>query len=186
MEPLVFDTEVTPRKSPPRKKAEPDDFVVCPFVVAVDTREQASWGFREIKSDANKGGVPVVVRVERKGLKTGDYSIVGHENVIAIERKEKGDLFHCMGADRERFEDQVRRLNEIKHAFLVVEADWQSVLSGHVNSQLLPKVVHRTVVSWQFKYTNVKWWFMPSKGMAEVTGYRLLERYWKGLEVTDV
>lgn len=181
MDSIVFDTEIAGRKSPPRKQAEPDEFVVCPFTVVVDTREQSSWGFRGIKSDANKGGVPIVVRTERKGLKTGDYSIVGHEEVIAIERKEKGDLFHCMGADRERFEDQVRRLNELRFAFLVVEADWQSVLQGHVNSQLLPKVVHRTVVSWQFKYPGVKWWFMPSKGMAEATGFRLLERYWRWL-----
>lgn len=183
MDEVVIDTDITPRKSPPRKPRDAEDFDVCPFTVLVDTREQANWGFRGIRSDANKGGAPLIVKTERRGLKTGDYSIDGHEGVIAIERKEKGDLFHCMGADRERFEEQVRRLSELQFGFVIVEADWDSIFKGHANSQLLPKVIHRTVISWGLKYPSVHWFLMPTRESAEATCFRVLEKYWRNLEL---
>ena len=158
-----------------------DGFVVCPFDIAIDTREQAAWGFRDLIADARDKNRNIIVKTERKTLQTGDYSIVGHESSIAIERKEKGDLFHCMGADRERFERQVQRLNELPNSHLIIEADWKSVWSGHPNSQLKPKVVHRTVISWTLRYRGVHWWLCPSRAIAEATAFRILESYWKKL-----
>lgn len=155
------------------------DFAVCPFVIAVDSREGAPWHFRSIRADAKDKNATLIVRTERKGLATGDYSIVGHENQIAIERKEKGDCFHCMGADRERFEKQVQRLSELPHGYVIVEADWLSVFAGHPQSQLRPKVIHRTVISWTLRYPTVNWFFAPTRAFAEATCFRLLESYWK-------
>lgn len=155
--------------------------MVCPFAVAIDTREQAPWGFRGLVADARDKNCDIIVKTERKTLQTGDYSIVGHEQQIAIERKEKGDLFHCVGADRERFERQVQRLSELPRGHVIIEADWKSVFAGHPNSQLKPKVIHRTVVSWSLRYGNVHWWLCPTRGFAEATAFRILESYWKKL-----
>lgn len=164
---------------PPAAEAAGTEFAVCPFTVAIDTREQAPWGFRTLRGDARQGNAPLIVRTERKALQTGDYSIVGHEHQIAIERKEKGDCFHCMGADRERFERQVQRLSLIPHGYVIVEADWMSVFSGCENSKLKPKVVHRTVISWQLKYRSVHWFLCPTRAFAEATAFRILESYWR-------
>lgn len=163
------------------EKSAQEDFAVCPFTVAVDTREQAGWTFRGIRGDARDKNAPVIVRTERKTLQTGDYSIVGHEQQIAIERKEKGDCFHCMGADRERFEQQVQRLSLLPHGYVIVEADWLSVWAGHPNSQLKPKVIHRTIISWQLRYRSVHWFLCPSRAFAEATAYRILESYHRKL-----
>lgn len=159
------------------KKAAPEEFIVCPFTVAVDSREQAPWHFRSIRADARDNNAPLIVRTERKTLKTGDYSIVGHEHQIAIERKEKGDCFHCMGADRERFEKQVQRLSELPFGYVIVEADWLSIWGGHPNSQLKPKVIHRTVISWQLRYRSVHWFLCPTRAFAESTAFRILESF---------
>lgn len=172
-------TAVAPRS------ASPDDFVLCPFTIAVDTREQANWTFRSMQSDAKDKKLPIVIRTERKTLQTGDYSIVGHEQQIAIERKEKGDCFHCMGKDRDRFEKQVQRLSELPHGHLIVEADWASVFAGHPNSQLKPKVVHRTVISWTLRYPSVHWWLCPSRAFAEATAFRILESFFRKFGAGD-
>lgn len=161
----------------PSRSSTVNDFAVCPFTVVVDTREGAPWHFRSIRADAKENNAPLIVRTERKTLKTGDYSIAGHEHQIAIERKEKGDCFHCMGADRERFEKQVQRLSELPFGYVIVEADWLSIWGGHSNSQLKPKVIHRTVISWQLRYRSVHWFLCPTRAFAESTAFRILESF---------
>lgn len=155
------------------------DCVVCPFTVIVDTREQHPFSFRDIKADAPHKGIPFIVKTSAKGLSTGDYSIEGLEAEIAIERKGKPDLFNCMGQDRTRFEEQIKRLNEMPFAALVIEANWESIWAGTPNSRLLPKSIHRTVIAWQQRYPRVHWWPCPTRQFAEATTFRILERYWK-------
>ena len=161
------------------KTREPEALVVCPFTIGIDTREQSPWGFRDVRADAKDNHAPIVSKVDRMTLKTADYSTIWHEAPIAIEQKEKGDCFHCMGKDRERFERQVQRLAEIPHSHVIVEADWQSVFSGHPRSELKPKVIHRTIISWQQKYRNVHWFLCPTRSFAEATAFRILESYHK-------
>ena len=168
-----------------RTDAQVDDFAICPFVVIRDSREQSPWCFRSLRTDASAGRKPLIIQVEDLGIPTGDYSIKGHHGTIAIERKEKGDLFHCMGSDRERFENQVRRLNDIEHGYVIVECDWASVWAGHPRSELKPKVVHRTVISWTMRYPRVHWFFMPTRHVAEATAFRILERFHKNLPKTQ-
>jgi ERCC4-type nuclease len=164
-----------------------ENFIVCPFSVAVDTREQAGWTFRDLKADSRDKNAPIVVRTERKTLQSGDYSIVGHEYEIAIERKEKGDAFHCFGKDRERFERQIERLSQLQFGgYVIIEADWLSIWAGHPNSQLKPKTIHRTIISWQMRYRNVHWFLCPTRGFAEATAFRILDAYWRKYVVAAV
>ena len=158
------------------------EFVTCPFTVVVDSREQAPFRFSNFKSDAKQHNKPIIIRTVRKGLKTGDYSIEGHEDQIAIERKEFGDFYNCCGQDRERFQRQLERLNEIKVAAIVVEAGLNSVVTGHPQSRLNPKTVFRSVIAWQQRLPNINWWFCYSRRLAEAVSFRILERYWKELE----
>lgn len=157
------------------------EFKLCPFTVIIDTREQAPFHFRTLKADADSGRVPLVVEVERKGIPTGDYSIVGHESSIAIERKSLPDLLHCCGQDRDRFQKQLDRLNELQVAALVVEADWTALLKGHPMSKISPKTVYRSIIAWQQRLPNIHWWLCPGRAFAETTTFRILERFHRDL-----
>lgn len=158
-----------------------DEFKVLPYSIIVDTREQASFFFRDIKVDRRDGGGRYIVPITRKSLKTGDYAIEGFEDRCAVERKSMEDLFHCVGSDRERFENQLRRLNELEHPFVVVEASWERIFRGCPRSQLKPKTVFRSVIAWQqgSEFENTHWWFLPSKRAAELATFRILDRFWK-------
>jgi DNA excision repair protein ERCC-4 len=57
-------------------------------------------------------------------LTTGDYSIQGLESIVAIERKELGDLLSCVGVEHERFEREVQRLLAYPVRCIVVESTW--------------------------------------------------------------
>lgn len=63
----------------------------------VDTREQAAWDLAPMK-------------IVSRGLDVGDYSILGLESVIAIERKSLPDFVMCCGGERERFQRELDRL----------------------------------------------------------------------------
>ena len=159
---------------------EATDYIACPFTVIIDSREQSSYSFRNIRTGAKDNNTPLIIKTERRGLATGDYAIAGLEDRCAVERKEMGDLFNCMGADRERFEQQLSRLNELDFGCVVVEADLMRIRRGHERSKLNPKTVHRSVIAYQIDYfPNVHWWFCPGKGYSEQTTFRILERYWK-------
>ena len=64
-------------------------------------------------------------------LATGDYSVKGLENIVAVERKSEGDLLGCVGRERERFEREVQRLLAYPVRCLVVESTWSAIELGH-------------------------------------------------------
>jgi ERCC4-type nuclease len=98
--------------------------------------------------------------------------------VIAIERKSQADLFGTLGQGRERFERELERLAGLLWAAVMVEADWAEVLSGFDRSRLNPKTIHRSVIAWQQRYPSIHWWFCGDRRLAEVTTFRILERWW--------
>jgi hypothetical protein len=99
---------------------------------------------------------------------------------VAIERKSLADLYSTLGQGRQRFARELERLNGYEFTAVVVEAEWSVVIgSPPAYSQLLPKTVYRSVIAWQVRYPKVHWWFVPGRDFAEVTTFRLLERYWK-------
>ncbi|MDE2097140.1 MAG: ERCC4 domain-containing protein, partial [Patescibacteria group bacterium] len=115
-------------------------------------------------------------------LKSGDYSLLGFENRIAIERKSLSDLFSTLGQGRDRFHRELERLaaTDYQFAAVVCEADWATVLaSPPERSMLRPKTVFRSVIAWQIRYPLVHWWFCPGRAFAEKVTFRLLERFWK-------
>lgn len=59
----------------------------------IDSREQAPYDFATYDVDTEPGT-----------LHTGDYSLAGFEDRVAIERKSLDDLIACLCVGRERFE----------------------------------------------------------------------------------
>jgi len=72
-------------------------------------------------------------------LTTGDYSVVGLEHHIAIERKNLMDLLGCVGQHRDRFEREVQRLLAYPVRALVVEATWADIEAGQWGPRSRPR-----------------------------------------------
>lgn len=155
--------------------------LTTPYTVVIDTREQRPFAFAGIRADARQHCRPLAVQTVRATLRQGDYSLVGHELAIAIERKSAADLYSTLAAGRGRFERELQRLNQLQFAAVVVEIDWHEILLGAPDgwSKLSPKTVYRSVIAWQQRYPRVHWWTCRGREFAEVTTLRMLERWWR-------
>lgn len=99
-------------------------------VVLVDRREQKPWSF----SSALFGTQPAT-------LATGDYSILGLEDRVAIERKSLGDLVGTVIRDWMRFRKELYRLAAFDFAAIIVEADVKDLWEGRFESEANPASV---------------------------------------------
>lgn len=181
-----------PDPSAPKKRRSPavsrgtlfppdDGLVVCPFTVLHDTREQAPWTFSGIAADARQHNRQIAVQVRPATLTTGDYTIEGYEQKLAIERKSLEDLYGTLGAGRERFEAEHYRMAEIVRAggfcCVIVESSLQqALLEPPLWSNLNPKTIDRTRLSWGIKF-GVPWLFEQDRRRAEVTAFRIMEKF---------
>lgn len=140
------------------------------MIIIRDSREQAGYTFSFLDPQ------PTVIAGT---LKTGDYSIQGFTNQITIERKSLPDAFGSFGRDRDRFERELTRLAEFLHAFIVIEADWRTILRRPPKySKLNPRTVLASVVAWQQRY-GVHFWCCPDRAFAERITYRILDRFYQ-------
>jgi len=83
-----------------------------------------------------------------KTLVTGDYSVVGLEHVVAIERKSLDDLLACVGQERERFGREVVRLLAYPVRCLVIESGWMALERGEWRSKVTPQAAVGSVLGW--------------------------------------
>lgn len=86
------------------------------FRIIVDTREQAEYTFE--------------CSVLRRKLDAGDYSVLGYEHRVAVERKSLADFVHTVIHDFDRFAVELDKLAGMEAASIVVEADLDAVLRG--------------------------------------------------------
>lgn len=164
------------------RPTKPDpEFIATPYRVVVDSREQAPYSFLGIKADKAQRNLPIVVRTVVKGLKTGDYSIEGMEDRIALERKNLSDLYSTLSQGRERFRAEMERLAALECRGVIVEADWGAILQPQPRSKLNPKTVYRTIISWQHRW-NIPWHLCTTRGFAERTAFRILNWFWEECE----
>jgi DNA excision repair protein ERCC-4 len=139
------------------------------LTIIKDTREQQGYSFANIKPKP---------KIINEGLKSGDYSIQGMEDEVAIERKSKADAFQSFGRNRKRFERELVRLSKMSFAAVVVEADWAEVLNNPPKrTRLSPKVLFVSRIAWEQRY-GIHFWFCFNREFAEKTTYRILERFY--------
>jgi len=108
--------------------------------IIIDTREQRPFHFDDWPTSAGT-------------LATGDYSIQGIEERVAIERKSLQDLVGCCGRDRERFKRELQRLKAYDCRAVIIEADAGQVVNGAFRGQLKPAHIIGSVASWQTRYS---------------------------------
>lgn len=148
--------------------------------VVVDTREQKPFDFLDLQCDAADGGGPLTVDTVRGTLASGDYSLAGFEQRVACERKSLEDAYGTIGQGRDRFERELARLNEMEFAAVVVEATWEELcIEPPPHTKLPGKIVFRSILAWSVRYPRVHWIPAGPRRLAEVTTFRLLERFAK-------
>ena len=162
------------------------NILVCNYTIAIDHRERnAAYTFGNMPINANQIGCVLVVPWCFKHLATGDYSIIGYESKIAVERKELSDLFNTLGRNRDRFDAEMQRLSEMDYAAIVIEASWPEICRpkearGEAwRSKLNPRSVWGTVFSWAQKYPKVHWFTMGTRRLAEIAVYEILNRWYQ-------
>lgn len=93
------------------------------FQILVDTREQRPYHF---------ASTPTL----KKALKAGDYSAVGMEGEVAVERKSLKDFAGTVLTSAERFERELIILGGYKHALIVIEGSPARVLAGECGADI--------------------------------------------------
>lgn len=81
-------------------------------------------------------------------LVTGDYSVVGLEDHISIERKSLLDLVACVGRERDRFTKEIKRLLAYPVRAVVVESTWEDIQYGIWPGKITPEMVSNSILSW--------------------------------------
>jgi hypothetical protein len=184
----------------PRKRgAAPPD--LCPFVVAIDHRERAAaYPFTGMQTDSRRGYRPVAVERVVKHLPTGDYSIVGLEDLVTVERKQLSDFFATLagrdengGARIDRFKREHERMAAMINtrdpitgtpgrACVVIEASWESVRKMRASyTRMSLDSIWGTYTTWQAMF-GVPWHMLDGRRLAERFTWDFLRKFWEGRE----
>lgn len=145
---------------------------VAPFTIGVDTREQLPYDFASVKN-------PILpFSVIGATLETGDYTAIGHEAELCVERKSKADAFKSFGDDRERFEREIVRMSAYRFAAVIIEAEWSEIFTEppRHSQRMRPKTILASALAWSQRY-GVHFYAVPGRGFAEQLTYRIIERW---------
>lgn len=112
--------------------------------IIIDSREQAPFAFLSTKHSG--------VTIERGALDTGDYSLAGLTDRVAVERKSLPDLVGCLGRERDRFERELQRAAALDAFAVVVEASWVDLAGGNYRSKLSPHAACQSVLAFTARY----------------------------------
>jgi DNA excision repair protein ERCC-4 len=91
-----------------------------------------------------------------KKLDIGDYSILGHESSIAVERKSPLDLFGTLTKGHSRFKAEIARSLGYRYFAIVVEATHAQIRDKSFNNAFKSKmrgfVINRILMTIHIKY----------------------------------
>ena len=138
--------------------------LVLPRIV-VDTREQTPFPLVDYET---------VV----KGLKSGDYSLEGYEDYVAVERKSHSDAYGCVGASRTRFEVCLERLSALDRACIVIECGLSDFAVPPRRTKVDARMAVGSYISWSVKYRIPVYW-CDSREYAERVTVRFLAGWMK-------
>ena len=102
----------------------------------IDSREQLPFCF-----DSDD------IEIIHKALPTGDYSLSGYENLVAVERKNLEDFIHSAIHTRGRFFSEIRRLSTMPFKCIVIEGSLADVLGHRYRSGADPASIFGTTLS---------------------------------------
>lgn len=136
-------------------------------MIIIDTREKLPYKFK----------TPSI----RGTLDTGDYSLLGAEHLISIERKTLPDLIGCLCTGRERFERELRRGKALDYFAIVAECSLTDLVNGSYRSRMNPKSAIQSIIAFSVRYRLPVFFVENRKYGARITESLLL-KYARKLE----
>ena len=135
--------------------------------ILIDTREQTPLLFKNL---------PFITGT----LTSGDYSILGAQELFAVERKSIADLVMSCTTERERFERELHRLRGYRFARLLIVGAESEIATHRYRSNANPKAILHSLAAFEIRY-NVPVIFEPLEDRAAV----LIERwaFWFAREI---
>lgn len=141
--------------------------------IVIDSREKAPLVF---------GDYPTL----RAKLDAGDYSLVGLEHLVAVERKSKEDAWLCASngtksnphGNRDRFVRCLERLASLDRAFIVIECTFADFCVQPEHTRIEPASVVGSYYSWAAQYRIPVFW-PGSRAAAAKATMKLLAAYAK-------
>ena len=136
------------------------------MIILTDTREQLPYSFDRWP-----------IEIQTAGLPTGDYSLSGFENQIAVERKSLNDLIGCLiGKNRVRFEKELTHARQYELFAVVIEADFFQIANKNYHSVMNPDAVLQSITAFYIRY-KIPFLFCGNRSGAEYMIYSLLQKY---------
>ena len=136
------------------------------YEIVVDTREQK----------------PFFKNATYKGLKTGDYSILGLEDKIAIERKSPGDLFGTLGGGHKRFKKELERAKKLDYFAIIIEGSYSKILTkdfeGSYHNKMRGYVITSILFTLHVKY-NINVFFAINRNESKKIIKEIFKAYIK-------
>lgn len=141
--------------------------------IVVDSREQTPFPLVEFKT------------VRRK-LETGDYSLSGFENLVAVERKSKADAYGCVNprkdgerkSGRARFTECLERMSMLARAAIVIECGMSEFsLNPPPFTKINGGYATTSFLDWSCKYNIPVYWCDGGRAQAERVTVRFLAAY---------
>lgn len=138
----------------------------------MDTREKSPYKFRASKNCAG---------CETEKLDYGDYQVKGLPSLIVIERKNSiTELCGNIGKNRDRFERELKRMEEARFRYVIVEDHWSSIWRAKY-TKLHPNSILQSIVAFELKY-GVHFIFAGNRKQAhQITRSLLIKahKYWQ-------
>ncbi len=122
-----------------RKELQPSDITAI-----IDQKEQLPYDLSPLKSI-------------RGTMSTADYTVLGLEHHVAVERKSCADFLSVVGGGRERFDRECMRLLAFPVRLIIVEASWSNLATGtdldgnEWRSQVKPEAAMGSAIGWVVK-----------------------------------
>lgn len=129
------------------------------ITAVIDTREQLPYTLAPLSSTVKK-------------LETGDYSLLGFEDEVCVERKSLPDYLSTISKGRDRWEDQIERMLLFPTRLVVIEASWADLYSDIWRSQMHPNAVVGSTMS--FMARGIPILMAGSREQGQITVARFL------------
>ncbi len=161
-------TPVPPPKTPLRVRQYGQSIPVPKPTVVIDSSEHMGYTFGRF-TNWFSGTV-------RKRLPVGDYTLLGMEKEITIERKTLPDLVNSIIQERSNFIERCERLSSFKKKCFVIEGTMSSLKTPYTESQAHPNAVLGSIIAAQERW-DVPVYFLDNFVLAEEFVASMLSKY---------
>ncbi len=164
----TLDAPVPPPSKPLQVKQDGKSIHIPKPTVVIDSAEHMGYKFARF-SNWFDGTV-------RRRLPVGDYTLLGLENEIAIERKTVPDLVNSIIQERNNFIMRCERLSEFKKKSFVIEGSLSLLKTPYENSRAHPNAVLGSIIAMQERW-NIPVYFLDNFILAEEFVASMLSKY---------